>query len=91
MQTISVSELEHNLGLYLEKVKKGDEIVVEEENEVIARILSADTNNEEARLVAEGLMRLPKKKLTEDFWETDAPEIPLKKIVGAIRAERDED
>ena len=56
---------------------------------MIARILPADTNNEEARLVAEGLMRLPKKKLTEDFWEMDAPEISQKKIVEAIRNERD--
>jgi prevent-host-death family protein len=38
MQTISVSELRHNLGLYLEKVKDGDEIIIEEENQVIARI-----------------------------------------------------
>ncbi len=91
MQTISVSELEHNLGFYLEKVKEGDEIVVEEENEVIARILPVDANNEEARLVAEGLMRLPKKELPEDFWEMDAPEISQKKIVRAIRSERDED
>lgn len=91
MQTISVSELQHNLGLYLEKVKEGDEIIVEDENEAIARILPFDTEDEEARLVAEGLMRLPKKELTGDFRERGAPEIPLKKIVKAIRSERDED
>ena len=91
MQTISVSELKHNLGLYLEKVKAGGEIIIEEENEAIARILPFDAGEEETRLVAEGLMRLPKKELTEDFWESDAPEIPLEKIVKAIRAERDED
>jgi len=89
MQTISVSELQHNLTLYLEKVKDGDEIIVKEENEVIARILPFD--NEEQLLVSQNLMRLPKKKLTEDFWESDAPEIQLEKIVKAIRSERDED
>jgi antitoxin (DNA-binding transcriptional repressor) of toxin-antitoxin stability system len=89
MQTISVSELEHNLGLYLEKVKDGDEIIIEEENQLIARISPFD--NEEERLVADGLMRLPKNELTEDFWERDAPEIAQEKIVGAIRNERDED
>jgi prevent-host-death family protein len=89
MQTISVSELRRNLSLYLEKVKDGDEIIVEEENQVIARILPFET--EEERLVADGLMSLPKKELTEDFWETDAPEIPREKIVEAIRSERDED
>ncbi len=89
MQTITVSELQRNLGLYLEKVKDGDEIIIEEENKVIARILPFET--EEDRLVAGGLMSLPKKELTEDFWETDAPEIPQERIVGAIRNERDED
>ena len=34
---------------------------------------------------------MPKKELPEDFWETDAPEISIEKIVGAIRNERDED
>jgi len=58
---------------------------------VIARILPADSSNEEARLVAEGLMTLPKKELAKDFWEENAPEISQEKIVAAIRNERDED
>ena len=89
MQTINVNELQHNLNVYLAKVKDGDEIIVEDGNVMIARILPFET--EESRLVAGGLMSLPKKQLTEDFWETDAPEISLEKIVGAIRSERDED
>ncbi len=91
MHTVSISELQHNLTLYLEKAKDGDEIIIEDENEVIARILPAEAKNEEARLVAEGLMSLPKKELTEDFWEADAPEISLEKIVEAIRSERNEE
>ena len=89
METISISELQHNLGLYLDKVKDGDEIIIEDENEVIARILPF--NNDEEKLVSQGLMTLPEKHLPEDFWETGAPEISLKKIVETIRSERDED
>ena len=89
MQTISVNELQHNLGLYLDKVKDGDEIIIEDENEVIARILPF--NNDEEKLVSQGLMTLPEKTLPEDFWETDEPEISLEKIVETIRSERDED
>ena len=89
MQTVSVNDLQHNLNAYLEKVKNGDEIVVEDDNEAIARILPFET--EEERLVTDGLMSLPKKELSEDFWEMDAPEIPQKKIVEVIRNERDED
>lgn len=91
MQTISVSELQQNLGLYLEKVKDGDEIIIEETGEVIARILPFDENTEEKILVSQGFMTLPKKELSEDFWETDAPEVSLEKIVETIRSERDED
>jgi len=91
MQTISISELQHNLGLYLEKVKDGDEIIIEETGEMIARILPFDEKNEEEFLVSQGLMTLPKKELTEDFWNTDLPEVSLEKIVEAIRSERDED
>jgi prevent-host-death family protein len=47
MQTISVSELRQNLSLYLEKVKDGDEIIIEDKSEVIARILPFDENDEE--------------------------------------------
>lgn len=91
MQTINVSELQDNLSLYLKKVKDGDEIIVEDDDQVIARISPFDTENEEQILVSQGFMTLPKKELTEDFWETDAPEVSAEKIVEIIRSERDED
>jgi antitoxin (DNA-binding transcriptional repressor) of toxin-antitoxin stability system len=91
MQTINVSELQHNLSLYLEKVKDGDEIIVEDNNEAIARISPFGENDEEQALVSQGFMTLPKNKLSQDFWETDAPEVSTEKIVEVIRSERDED
>ena len=89
MQTISVRELQQNLGLYLEKVKDGDEIIVADENKIIARILPFET--EEERLVADNLMSLPKSELPGYFWETDAPEVLQEKIIEIIRSERDKD
>ena len=91
MQTISVSELQHNLGLYLDKVRDGDEIIVEDENKVIARISPVALTDEEQILVSQGFMTLPKKELSDDFWKADAPEVSTRKIVEAIRSERDED
>ena len=91
MQTVSVSELQHNLTLYLEKVKDGDEIVVEDDNKMIARILPFDEKDGEQSLVSQGFMTLPKTQLTEHFWDTDAPEVSTEKIVETIRSERDED
>lgn len=91
MHTVTVNDLQNNLNDYLAQVKLGEEIIIEDKDEIIARILPFGTEDEESHLVAEGLMRLPKKELTGDFWEQDSPEIPLKKIVEAIRNERDED
>ncbi len=73
MQRISINELQHNLNLYLRKVKDGDEIIVEENDEIIARITPFDEDEDERKLVEQGLMSLPKKELTEDFWDADAP------------------
>jgi hypothetical protein len=41
-------------------------------------------------LVEQGFMSLPKKELTEDFWNVDAPEVSTEKIAEVIRNERDE-
>ena len=60
MQTVTVGELQHNLSLYLKKAKNGDEIIVEENNEVIARILPFNSQIEEQILVENGFMTLPK-------------------------------
>jgi antitoxin (DNA-binding transcriptional repressor) of toxin-antitoxin stability system len=91
MQTVSVGELQHNLSLYLNQAKTGDEIMVEDNNEIIARILRFNTQTEEQLLVSQGFMTMPKKTLSEDYWKTDAPEISIEKIVETIRNERDED
>jgi antitoxin (DNA-binding transcriptional repressor) of toxin-antitoxin stability system len=91
MQTVSVGELQLNLGLYLKKAKNGDEIIVEENDEVIARILPFNSEIEEQMLVSQGIITLPTKELPKDYWETDAPEISIEKIAETIRSERDED
>jgi hypothetical protein len=42
-------------------------------------------------LVSQGIMTLPKTELPKDFWDIDAPEISIEKIVETIRSERNED
>ena len=46
---------------------------------------------EELEMAAAGLVRLPTEELPESFWEMEAPVVALEDIVGAVRAERDED
>ena len=96
MNTIEISELQKHLGNYLAQVKRGQEFAIEEDDKIIAQILPYGAKNglseDEKKLVAEGLMRLPLQEETdEDFWEMDLPEVDLEKIVETIRNERDED
>ncbi len=68
MQTISVSELQQNLSLYLEKVKDGDEIIIEETGEVIARILPFDIEDEDAPEISlEEIVKAIRSERDEDY------------------------
>lgn len=96
MNTIEISELQKHLGNYLARVKSGQQFAIEENDKIIAQILPFQAENglseDEKRLVAEGLMRLPiKEDLDNEFWEADLPEVSLEKVVETIRSERDED
>ncbi len=96
MNTIEISELQKHLGSYLAQVKSGKQFAIEEDNKIIAQILPFEAENglseDEKKLVAEGLMRLPINEDFEDeFWEMDLPEVSLEKVVVTIRSERDED
>ena len=73
MQTISVSELQTNLGLYLEKVKDGDEIIIEDDDKAIARILPFDENDEEQLLVSQGFILCRKKNCRKTFGKRTHP------------------
>ena len=66
--------------------------VIEQLQHLWQNSAQVDLEDEEKQLITSGLMRLPENEdLPEDFWENDAPEVPLEKIVSTIRTERDED
>lgn len=96
MNTIEISELQKHLGSYLAQVKRGQQFAIEEDDKIIAQILPFEAENglsdDEKKLVAEGLMRLPiNEDLDDEFWEADLHEVSLEKVVETIRSERDED
>ncbi|HZS44373.1 MAG TPA: type II toxin-antitoxin system prevent-host-death family antitoxin [Blastocatellia bacterium] len=95
MQTVNIADLKNNLSAYLEKVRRGEELIVKDRNQPIARVLplraEEDYELEEEALVAAGLLRLPTAELPKDFWKTPAPNVPIEKLRAAIRADRDED
>lgn len=76
-------------------VREGEEIMVKDRNVPIAKIVplssADDLDAETLALVATGKLRLGKGRLPGSFWALPAPRIPLKRIVEAVRAEREED
>ena len=95
MKTVNIADLKNNLSAYLEKVRHGEELIVKDRNQPIARVLplvvEQDYELEEESLVAAGLLRLPTAELPKNFWKTPAPKVSAEKLKAAIRADRDED
>jgi len=95
MRSIKISELKNNLDKYLNEVSEGEELIIQNRNKPIAKLVPLQSSDEEARmdaLVAAGKIRRPQRDaLPDSFWEEDGPKIPLEKIVAAVMADRDED
>lgn len=95
MQTVNVAELKTNLSDYLEQVRNGAELIIRDHNHAIARLMPLtadwDSDNEDAALVAAGLMRLPREEKSNDFFNLPEADVSLDAVRAVIRAERDED
>ena len=71
MKTVNIGELKNQLSAYLQYVRRGEEVVVRDRNQPVARILpfhgTASPEDEEKQLVASGAMKLPEKA---PDWDT---------------------
>lgn len=59
MKTVSVKQLQNDLGRYLDEVRAGEEVVIKDRNQPVAKIIPFDTNGE---LAARGAKPAAKKK-----------------------------
>jgi prevent-host-death family protein len=93
MRSTNIADLRNRLTQYLQEVRAGEEIVVRDRKKPIARIVpfSVDEGDEDAALMAAGLMRKGTGTLPASFWRARRPAIPLKAVVAAVSADRDED
>jgi prevent-host-death family protein len=93
-RALSIANLKNNLSAYLAEVREGEEILVRDRNVSIAKITPlramADASAELAALAAQGKVRLPDAPLSPSIWRLKAPRVPQKKLLEALRAERDE-
>jgi antitoxin (DNA-binding transcriptional repressor) of toxin-antitoxin stability system len=91
MGTVNIGTLKNQLSAYLRYVRNGEEVVVRDRKTPIARILplQPDTgfDREEARLVAEGRLTLPKNTNPMDwdaFWALPRPNVSDEAIKETI-------
>ena len=93
MRSVNIATLKNQLSRYLNEVRRGEEVLVRDRKTPIAKIvpLSRAPEAEEAALVAAGLLRLPEAALPASFWSMPAPRVPLRRIVSAVEAERNEE
>jgi prevent-host-death family protein len=75
--SVPVGELKARLSEYLRLVKAGQDIVVTQRGRPVARIVpvtdTARAPGRLQRLVAEGLVREPRRNREPDFWERPRP------------------
>jgi prevent-host-death family protein len=95
MRTVNIADLKNNLSSYLERVRRGEELLVKDRNRPIARLVplspGEDPDSEEMELAAAGRIRLPAKNLPDSFWKMPAPHVSFEDAVSAVTSERDED
>jgi prevent-host-death family protein len=93
MRSTNIADLRNRLTQYLQEVRAGEEIVVRDRQRPIAKIVpfTVDEADDDAALVAAGLMRKGTGKLPPSFWRTRGPRVPRKVAVAAVSADRDED
>jgi prevent-host-death family protein len=92
MRTVNIGELKNQLSAYLQYVRNGEEVVVKDRNTPVARILPIGADSlaeQEARLVASGVITLPAGKMSWDelFSET-GEDVSEEAIAEAVRESR---
>ena len=95
MKTVGIAELKNRLSHYLEGVRRGEEVLIRDRNQPIAKIVPLTTasefSEEELALAAAGILRLPAKAmLPADFWTALRPAVAAQDAIQAVIDERKE-
>lgn len=95
MKSVNIAELKDRLSGYLNDVKAGEEILVRDRNQPVARIVpltrSRDEDEELLMLVSQGKLRLGEGIIEESFWRMPAPRVSAAALRRALDQERDDD
>jgi prevent-host-death family protein len=89
MRSVNIGTLKNQLSSYLRSVREGEEIVVQDRKKPIARIVPIvpeATMDEEAVLIAAGIMTPAKKEMDwKAFWVLPRPTVSDEAAREAIR------
>ncbi len=96
MRTTNIAELKNHLSSFLADVKRGEEILISDRNQPIAKIVplynTSDFSAEELALAAAGILRLPEESVIgESFLKEKRSALKSETAIKAIIDERDED
>jgi prevent-host-death family protein len=94
MKSVNIAELKNRLSVYLNEVKGGEEILIRDRNQPVARIVplarSRDEDEELLALASQGKLRLGEGVVEESFWDMPAPRVSAAALRRAVDRERDE-
>ena len=93
MKTAAVSELKARLSKYLHRVKAGEEVLITDRGNPVARLLpiSRVTTRRDtmANMEKRGLIKLGSGKLPRGFWGIPKPKDPGGSVLKALLEERE--
>jgi len=86
MRTVNIGQLKNQLSAYLQLVRNGEEVVVRDRNQPVARIVpyQGTLSDEAAQLVASGAMKVPEQEMDwELFWSLPRGNVSHEEAVKA--------
>ena len=91
MKSVGVAELKAKLSEYLAMVKGGEEVVITERGEPIAKLVRVEpVEGELERLVKKGIVTPPVEPLPSDFFDRPRPKAKGEPISETVIRERRE-
>ena len=88
MKTAAIAELKNRLSHYLRLVAKGETVAILDRGRPVAQITPIRSADDSLRrLAAQGLVRLPLRKLSRNFWRRPLPKTS-RSVVEALLEDR---
>ncbi len=93
MRKVNIGDLKAHLSAHIQRVKHGEEVLVCDRNQPVARIVPcpvSDHSDQENRLVARGVLTPPRKKRAASVsWPVPPGNVPDRIMEQVLQEERE--